>query len=983
DSEAPSRLGDPYGRSRTQDLLRCFSYSLAVLLSSLEKRRKLPCAVTAASSAAAEAMWDGEEEEDDKVCHTRAEYRAGRRERAVRVYTVNDESRYLMVRNVPALGCVGDLLRLFSAHGPIEEHRMMDEEDAPAFTDVVWLKFTHLHHARFAKRKLDEYPFMGSALKVSYLPGHEAMEDTWAKLEERRRIVAVRCRRLAEEQAGSQTGGGQDGNRARQREAPAGTGEVAHAAAAAAAAPTTPTAAASAGAVSASRAATPVVAAVAARAGSIPPLAPLPPPRPQAPPLPVSGVTALPPPPRLQPTRPHQQPAKGHEQHVAAAGSSRAVNTDTGSDMVTLPSSRHACSTPLTSATTQQCGSNSSVPQSPHYFGVPSMDAAVARVRSHLAALHAPPHPHSTPPIHLLCRSQLYTSIMPLSHCYVLSPSYPKPLYPPSLVRRPLQTDSPPPAVVLQTQSQCAPSDSASERAVAVQPTKKKLLLAKVLYPVRRWTRNYRRVRPVAPTSRYYSYPSPSVSSTSHAPHHPTSLTHRPPSFPLDASTLRPPHESCASPPPPSLSNSPSTPAPSLTQSSPAPPLPPLLPHLAFATPSPLTLPHTPPFPPACPTATPMSFVSHLAVPPGRCISQGGQWPPFWLHGKLPRKSPKGGAQELTLCRVYKDRTCCGRENSDHALISTRRLVVGGEPTDDCISKWEALQCATCHPLIGTQHGPPAICNSFCDAVFSACGAAFFAADGTSQHIFPCGRRDTLCARADSLASSGRQFCQLAGFDWLPDSHGAGVDRRGGRGEEMGGREDEEGEERVCFDGTLLSAAAVVRGRHKGAGGKGEKGSGEEEEAEEEGGGWWEQWAGGEGGRPFGGNVVWMVYLPRRSPHSLLASNFRHPPSSTFPHSPPFFPPRTPSPLPSSPRPIPSLPGRWVAARNRRRRLFVGLVRRAGGGGRQQQVEGVRARQQQQLDEAVAAAAASPTSTTTASATAATTTARSTARHAR
>ncbi|CAI7907484.1 unnamed protein product, partial [Closterium sp. NIES-53] len=119
--------------------------------------------------------------------------------------------------------------------------------------------------------------------------------------------------------------------------------------------------------------------------------------------------------------------------------------------------------------------------------------------------------------------------------------------------------------------------------------------------------------------------------------------------------------------------------------------------------------------------------------PPGRCISQGGQWPPFWLHGKLPRKSPKGGAQELTLCRVYKDSTCCGRENSDHALISTRRLVVGGEPTDDCIAKWEALQCATCHPLIGTQRGPPAICNSFCDAVFSACGAAFFAADGTSQ----------------------------------------------------------------------------------------------------------------------------------------------------------------------------------------------------------------------------------------------------------
>ncbi|CAI5995110.1 unnamed protein product [Closterium sp. NIES-64] len=766
-------------------------------------------------------MWDGEEEDDDRVCHTRAEYRAGRRERAVRVYTVNDESRYLMVRNVPALGCVDDLLRLFSAHGPVEEHRMMDEEDAPPFTDVVWLKFTHLHHARFAKRKLDEYPFMGSALKVSYLPGHEAMEDTWAKLEERGRIVAIRCRRLAEEQAGLQTGGGQDDSRARHREAPAGMGDTLPVAA-------TSTAAASPAAALASRAAAPVAAAAAAAAaaGSIPPLAPLPPPRPQAPTLPLpSAIPALTPHSRLQPAQPHQQPtqphqqlAQPHQQHVAAAGTSSAINTDSSSDMIIATSSRDACSTAATSNTPGSTFGTSTSdttppPHAPCYFGVASMDAAVARVRSHLAVLHAPPHPHSTPPITDTARDcpawehgiriahEHRSDGTEHTHAREAHGSCPASVAQgmaggesegvgegacdagavPEVVRAP--------AVVLQTHSQCAPRDSASERAVV-----------------------------------------------------------------------------------------------------------------------------------------------------------GGQWPPFWLHGKLPRKSPKGGAQELTLCRVYKERTCCGRENSDHALISTRRLVVGGEPTDDCIAKWEALQCATCHPLIGTQHGPPAICNSFCDAVFSACGSAFFAADGTSQHIFPCGRRDTLCARADSLASSGRQFCQLAGFDWLPDSHGAGVQRGGGRGEEMGGREDEEGHERVCFDGTLPSAAAVVRGRHKGAGRKGEKGSGEEEEAEEEGSGWWEQWAGGEGGRPFGGSVVWMVC------GLVLTAGLSY--------------------------------MRWVAARSRRRRLFMGLVKRVGGGGRQQQLEVVRARQQKQLDEA-AATAASPTSTTTASAAAATTTARSTARQPR
>ncbi|GJP37523.1 hypothetical protein CLOM_g21920 [Closterium sp. NIES-68] len=334
-------------------------------------------------------------------------------------------------------------------------------------------------------------------------------------------------------------------------------------------------------------------------------------------------------------------------------------------------------------------------------------------------------------------------------------------------------------------------------------------------------------------------------------------------------------------------------------------------------------------------------------VPPGRCVSQGGQWPPFWLHGKLPRRSPKGGAQELTHCRVYKDRTCCGRDNSDHALVSTRRLVVGGEPTDDCIAKWEALQCATCHPLIGTQHGPPAICDSFCNAIFSACGAAFFAADGSSQHIFPCGRRDTLCARLDSFASSGRQFCQLAGFDWLPDSHGAGVERRGGRGEEMGGREGEGRGERFCFDGTLTAAASKARGGHKGGGGSGEKGGDEEEEAEEGSSGWWEQWVGSERGRPFGGNVVWLVC------GLVLTAGLTY--------------------------------LRWVGARSRRRRAAMFALRRVEARARQQQqqAEGVRARQQQQLTEAVgpAAPASVPsTAPTPAHATVATTTARSSAR---
>lgn len=51
----------------------------------------------------------------------RTDDRSGRRVRAIRVYTLCQESRYLIVRNVPALGCIDELVKLFALYGPIEE----------------------------------------------------------------------------------------------------------------------------------------------------------------------------------------------------------------------------------------------------------------------------------------------------------------------------------------------------------------------------------------------------------------------------------------------------------------------------------------------------------------------------------------------------------------------------------------------------------------------------------------------------------------------------------------------------------------------------------------------------------------------------------------------------------------------------------------------------------------------------------------------
>ncbi|CAK9233934.1 unnamed protein product [Sphagnum troendelagicum] len=122
----------------------------------------------------------------------RTDDRSGRRVRAIRVYTLCQESRYLIVRNVPALGCIDELVKLFALYGPIEEYRLMDEEDCEEFTDVYWIKFAHISNARFAKRKLDEYQFLGNLLQVSYAPNHETLADTHNKLEERRRTVLNR-----------------------------------------------------------------------------------------------------------------------------------------------------------------------------------------------------------------------------------------------------------------------------------------------------------------------------------------------------------------------------------------------------------------------------------------------------------------------------------------------------------------------------------------------------------------------------------------------------------------------------------------------------------------------------------------------------------------------------------------------------------------------------------------------------------------------
>ncbi|KAH9602230.1 hypothetical protein KSS87_003316 [Heliosperma pusillum] len=103
------------------------------------------------------------------------------------------KKRYLIVRNVAALGCGEELKNLFATYGQVEECKPMDAEECEAFTDVYWIKFCHISNARFAKRKLDESVFLGNRLQVSYAPEYESVSDTQEKLDGRIKEV---CRRL-------------------------------------------------------------------------------------------------------------------------------------------------------------------------------------------------------------------------------------------------------------------------------------------------------------------------------------------------------------------------------------------------------------------------------------------------------------------------------------------------------------------------------------------------------------------------------------------------------------------------------------------------------------------------------------------------------------------------------------------------------------------------------------------------------------------
>ncbi|KAL4843020.1 hypothetical protein H8958_001976, partial [Nasalis larvatus] len=104
------------------------------------------------------------------ACNTWAKYGEGGWPGAVKVYTINLESQYLLIQGGPAVGAMKEIVERFTLYGANEQYNALDEYPPEDFTEVYLIKFINLKSARRAKRKMDEQSFLSGLLHVCCAP---------------------------------------------------------------------------------------------------------------------------------------------------------------------------------------------------------------------------------------------------------------------------------------------------------------------------------------------------------------------------------------------------------------------------------------------------------------------------------------------------------------------------------------------------------------------------------------------------------------------------------------------------------------------------------------------------------------------------------------------------------------------------------------------------------------------------------------------
>ncbi|KOC68473.1 RNA-binding protein 48 [Habropoda laboriosa] len=130
-----------------------------------------------------------------KLCHTRPPYRQGKRLTSVKVYTINDESKHVMICGVPKLHLGEEVKKLVEPYGNIKRIHVVPDYPTEEFTEAYYVQYVRIQSARIAKRFIDGKNFYGGSLHVFYVPELETVSETRAKLIQRRRDVAIRTKR--------------------------------------------------------------------------------------------------------------------------------------------------------------------------------------------------------------------------------------------------------------------------------------------------------------------------------------------------------------------------------------------------------------------------------------------------------------------------------------------------------------------------------------------------------------------------------------------------------------------------------------------------------------------------------------------------------------------------------------------------------------------------------------------------------------------
>ncbi|XP_063673949.1 RNA-binding protein 48-like [Bolinopsis microptera] len=135
-----------------------------------------------------------------EVCFTRPEYRAPNKPNAVKVYTVSQESLYLIIQHVPAINLGPELAKLLNNSGTLIKFEKINDYPCEEFTEAYLCKYTTLASARYIKKKYDDHSFYGSQLHLTYAPEQESADETCQKLDAYRKSFCKVLNSLSSQQ---------------------------------------------------------------------------------------------------------------------------------------------------------------------------------------------------------------------------------------------------------------------------------------------------------------------------------------------------------------------------------------------------------------------------------------------------------------------------------------------------------------------------------------------------------------------------------------------------------------------------------------------------------------------------------------------------------------------------------------------------------------------------------------------------------------